>query len=326
MKRIFLLAIMVMPLASGALAGQAARPDAPASLDLPSYTSDLGRWSESAHRLSEHPEEAAALRKQLPDRWSVAVQEQHFEVSTRWLGAALDRLAANPKLAKGVSQRISVRLESMLQDSQALARISEPNLGLARTKLDDILKRREFRSVRAPSEVETLWDRLVDWVWRFINRMFSRVGEHPAATRALLWGVVIALGLVFLIWLVYSLANISLDNFSFRRSPPSMDVAAPLGTWREWLQKARTAAAHGEYREAVRIVYGAAVRRLAEAGTWQVDPSRTHREYVRLLPADSLQRPPLVAITTCFERVWYGHAQASAVDYEAVLAELESLR
>jgi len=316
---------MVVPLAAGALAGQAARPDASAPLDLPGYTSELGRWSESARRLSEHPEEAAALRKQLPDHWSVAVQEQHFEVSTHWLGAALDRLAANPKLAKVESQRISVRLESMLQDSQALGGISESNLSLARTKLNDILKRREFRSVHAPSEVETLWDRLVDWVWRFINRLFSRIGEHPAATNVLLWGVVIVLGLIFLIWLIHSLTNVSLDGFSFRRSRGPVEVAAPLGTWREWAQKARAAAARGDYRDAVRIIYGAAVRRIAEAGTWQVDPARTHREYVRLLPANSLQRPPLVAITTCFERVWYGQAAASAVDYEAILAELESL-
>ena len=33
----------------------------------------------------------------------------------------------------------------------------------------------------------------------------------------------------------------------------------------------------------------------------------------------------LVAIATCFERVWYGNATASAADYEAALAELESL-
>ena len=92
------------------------------------------------------------------------------------------------------------------------------------------------------------------------------------------------------------------------------------------MQHARAAAARGEYRDAIRILYGAAVRRIEEGGTWQVDPARTHREYVRLLPADSLQRPPLAAITTCFEHVWYGHAQASAIEFEAILAELESLR
>jgi hypothetical protein len=56
-----------------------------------------------------------------------------------------------------------------------------------------------------------------------------------------------------------------------------------------------------------------------------VDPARTHREYVRLLPIGSLHRAGLVAITNCFERVWYGHAPASAEDYEAMLTELEAL-
>ena len=73
------------------------------------------------------------------------------------------------------------------------------------------------------------------------------------------------------------------------------------------------------------MIYGAAVLLMGEAGVWQVDPSRTHREYARLLPLDSAHRPHLIAITTCFERVWYGQAQVSARDYEAALAELESL-
>jgi hypothetical protein len=33
----------------------------------------------------------------------------------------------------------------------------------------------------------------------------------------------------------------------------------------------------------------------------------------------------LIAISRRFEQVWYGYAQASGRDYEAVLAELESL-
>jgi hypothetical protein len=274
--------------------------------------------------LREHPEEATALRQQLPDHWAVTVEEQRFLVPTQWLGADLDRLAANPKLATDTSQEICVRLNSMLQDTRSLARISEPNSSLARAKLDDILKRHEFRNVRAPSREESIWDQITAWVWKLIDSLLNHAGNHPAMTKVLLWGVVIALGLVFLGWLIYSLANLSLAKLSFRRSPPPVD-SPPAGTWREWVQQARGAAARGDYRDAVRIIYGAAVRRIEEGGTWQVDPSRTHREYVRLLAADSLQRPPLVAITTCFERVWYGHASASAVDYEVVLAELESL-
>lgn len=320
MKRTSLLAILALTLASGALAGQTLSADPSAPLDLQSYSQELERWSASARRLREHPEEATMLRKQLPDHWSVAVEEQRFQVSTAWLGAALDRVGTDPQLAVGTSQEMGDRLKAMLQDSQDLAQVGELDTGLAHAKLDNILKRREFRSIHAPSEGEAFWDRIMDRVWRFIGRLLSRAGDHPAVARVLLWGVVMVFGLAFLVWLVHSLTHIS-----FQRLPVALDVATGRQTWREWALGARAAAARGEYRDAVRIIYGAAVRRMEAAGTWQLDPSRTHREYLRLLPADSSQRPPLVAITTCFERVWYGHAPASAVDYEAALADLESL-
>jgi hypothetical protein len=350
MKRTSLLAVLVLALAASVASGNVAGNVAPpfraaraglkpgattattaktatttAALDLQDYTLELDRWSAFAQRLRTHPEEAAALRKQLPDHWSVAVDEQRFQVSTEWLGAALDRLTANPKLAVDTSREMNDRLESMLTDSRSLARTAVPPSGRARAKLDEILKRREFRSVHAQNQAESFWDMLSEWVWKFINKLFQGAQSHPAVTKVLLWAVVIALGLAFLGWLIYTLAHLSLASFLDRPLPAPAEDAALPGSWREWVQRARAAAARSEYREAVRIIYGAAVRRIGEAGTWQIDPARTHREYVRLLPANSLQRPPLVAITTCFERVWYGHAQTSAAEYEAVLAELESL-
>jgi len=325
MKPICLFALGVVPLVSGLFARPAASANPPEPLDLQAYTGELSRWSASASRLSVHPEEARALRKQLPDHWSVAVQEQRFLVSTEWLAAALDRLAANPKLAKDTSREMDIRLNAMLQDSQCLVQTPEPNSSLARSKLNDILKRREFRSVRAAIEEESLWDRLVDWVWTLISRLFRHVGGHPAATQGFLWGVVIVLGLAFLGWLVHSLTRLSTANLSFRRLPVTGESAASTADWQKWAQEGHAAAERGEYRDAVRITYGAAVRRIAEAGFWQIDPSRTHREYVRLLPAGSSQRPHVAAITNLFEGVWYGHEQASAAIYESARAELESL-
>jgi hypothetical protein len=325
MTRILLLTIWFLPFALSAPAGQGANASPPAPLDLQGYEAQLVRWSASAHRLGEHPEEAGALRKQLPDHWSVAVQDQRFQVSTIWLAAALDRLAADPKLAKDMSQEVGGRLDSMLRDARDLASITSPAYESSRSKLENILKRREFRAVNAPSSQKSLWDQITDWVWKFLNKFFDRVGGHPAATRTVLWGIVVAMGLAFLVWLVALLSRVSVSDFSQRRLPAPGEDSAPSGSWRDWVQQARAAAARADYRDAVRIIYGAAVRRLGEAGTWQVDPTRTHREYVRLLPTDSAQRPPLVAITTRFESVWYGGAQATAVDFEAVLADLESL-
>lgn len=325
MKRLFLLATVFVQLASGALMVRAAGVDAPASLDLPAYFTELGRWSGLVHRLREHPEEAVLLRKQLPDHWTVAARGQRFQVSTAWLAEALDHLASDPKLAASTSRELEDRLQLILQDSQGLARISEPSPVEARAKLDEILQRREFRSVHAANAKEELWDQFIDWLWKLADKLFNRVGSHPDSTRVFLWGAVIVLGLVFLGWLIYSILNVPFSTLSFHRKHLPPPEEEPAVTWNQLVQQARAAAARGDYRDAVRIIYGAAVRRIAEDGAWRVDPARTHREYVRLLPPDSAQRPRFLAITSCFELVWYGSAEASANDYEAMLAELESL-
>ncbi len=297
-----------------------------AQLDVQSYLSELGRWSASAERLREHPEEAAALRETLPAQWSVSVQEQQFQVPTRWLHDALDKLAKNPKTAHDVSADIGDRLKFMVQDAQALSEQSTTDPGPAREKLDSILKRREFRSVRATNESESLWDEFTDWVWRILTRIFNGAAGHPKVATVLLWALVTLLSLAFLAWLIYSLSRVSLADLTARRARTPLGETGSVKTWREMAQNARGAAANGDFREAIRIIYAAAVLRISDAGVWRVDPTRTHREYLHLLPQNSSQQPELAAITTCFERVWYGQAAATAGDYEAAMSRLESLQ
>ena len=148
MTRILLLTISFLLFALSVPASHAASASPPAPLDLPGYEAQLLRWSSSAHRLGEHPEEAAELRKQLPDHWSVTEQDQRFQVSSEWLAAALDRLSANPKLAKETSQEVGSRLDSMLRDLRDLSAITPPAYQSSRVKLDNILKRREFRALK----------------------------------------------------------------------------------------------------------------------------------------------------------------------------------
>jgi len=317
--------IMLLTAPFTAVGGQAHSVATPAHFDLRSYIAELGRWEDSARRLGLQPEEAAALRKQLPDHWSVVVDGQDFEVSTAWLDTALEGVVTNPGLAKKTSKEAGNRLDLMRHDAEALARLSGSKTSLARTKLGGILRRREFRSVGPPTRVDSLWARLGDWVRRFLDSLLRRAGGYPAASAAVLWGVVVLASLIFLGWLIKSLAKLSFAGLSIRRPTTPAEVLNSPGSWREWALQARAAAGRGECREAIRIIYGAAVRRIEEAGAWQVDPSRTHREYLRLLSPDSSRRPPLAAITTCFERVWYGNVPASSQDCDELLGELESL-
>jgi len=295
-----------------------AAPTAP--LDLRGYIAELERWSELAGRLADHPEQAGVLRRQLPDSWLVVVQKQRFNVSTRSLGEALDRVVRDPATATRSAQDISGQIDTLLDDARATYRTSKRDYSPERAWLDQILKRSEYRFVREGASSETFWDQLLDRLYHWVSGILDRTGNHPKVTNFLRWGIVILLGLVLLAWLVHSLTQVSSQR------PSASTVGARAAPPRDWVEEARSAAARGEFREAIRLVYGAALLALGEAGAWQVDRSRTHREYLRLLPADSARRPHLVALTDCFERVWYGRAQASGGDYEAALAELESLR
>jgi hypothetical protein len=312
-KRLPVFAALLLLLVQGGLGAQSK------SVDLQSYTSELERWSASANRLRDHPKEAAALRKQLPDSWLVTVEGQRFAVSTQPLGAALDRLIQDPGKAGAVSREVSSRVGSLFEEARAMSRASRPDYSGTRAKLDDILKRHEFRQARGANDSETLWDRLLVSAWQWINKFLNRAGGHPRVANLLRWGIVLALGLICLAWLLNTLTHISYSQL------PAPKPATSPRPRRDWAQQARDAAAQGEFREAIRIIYGSAVLLLGEAGAWHVDPARTHREYVRLLPAESALRPHLIALTDCFEQVWYGRAQASAREYEAALAELESL-
>ena len=300
-------------------AGQAASTGPTQSFDLQTYRAELERWSESVNRLREHPEEAPVLRKELPDFWTVTVQEQRFLVSTQAIKSALDRVVQDPDKAVEGAQEISSQVESLSAEARALSGASVRDDGSARAKLDNILKRREFRFAAEPDEAESFWNVLEDKARQWIEKLLNRAGRHPRAANYLRWGIVIALGLICLVWLVYTLAHI-----------PSAGALAPKATTpaqppHDGVRQARETAAQGEYREAIRMIYGAAVLRLGEYGAWRVDPSRTHREYLRLLPSDSALRPHLAALTDSFEQVWYGSARASVAEYEAALAELESL-
>jgi Domain of unknown function (DUF4129) len=317
---IFVLAFLLLQLAPAAPAVQASTADAQETFTWQQYAAELERWSAAAERLGKHPEEAVSLRKQLPRRWSVTVQKQHFLVPTTPLSAELDRIIQKPQLAGDAAQELSARVDLMLQDSRAMAEGSTPNYSAARTKLDRILKRREFRYVVGRDEGESLWTRLVSKLWEWLYGLMQRAGNHPRVQGVLLWGIVIATGVIFLLWFLHTLTHIS-----YRRAYAPAKAAAPPASWQVWLDQAQAAARRGEFRDGIRILFGVAVRRLEESGAWQVDPARTHREYVRMLPSHSAYRPHLMAIATCFERVWYGHMPACGGDYEAVRAELESL-
>jgi hypothetical protein len=103
----------------------------------------------------------------------------------------------------------------------------------------------------------------------------------------------------------------------------------PVRPWSEWLAEARAAAARGDTRAAIRAVYWCAIAFLETQGAWRADPSRTPREYVRLLAGGpqsaSAHTPALRGLTRMLEQIWYGTSPADATRYAEALDHLKSL-
>jgi hypothetical protein len=88
----------------------------------------------------------------------------------------------------------------------------------------------------------------------------------------------------------------------------------------DWQRQAETHAAAGEWRDAVHCLYWAAIVLLEGRRAWRHNPTRTPREYVRLLRAGSTQQTALRALTQIFERVWYGLREADAAEFQRAQA------
>jgi hypothetical protein len=93
----------------------------------------------------------------------------------------------------------------------------------------------------------------------------------------------------------------------------------------DWARMAEQAAAAGDWREAVHCLYWASITLLEGRRAWRHNPTRTPREYVRLLKPGSSQQQGLRRMTQIFERIWYGHRDAEAEVYAQAHACFETL-
>lgn len=320
MRRTLVFVPLLIALAAPAQAQKNTAASNQAPLDLTSYLAQIDSWSAAIARVKEHPEEASALRNGLPKAWSVSIGCQHFEVSTQWFDSELASVEKDPRVAPEASGRMRVRLAAMRASAQALEQPRQLDPKLARTKLDEILRRQEFRSVHGPTWWDRLRDRLVAWLADFIETVLERLHGHPTVARIFLWGLVIGIVLAFLVWMVRLVLSQPVGI------PLGLEEAAPASqTWQRLARAAVEAGGQGAYRDAIRLAYWAGIYRLEELGLWRADRTRTHREYLRLLPATHPQRGAFSAVTSCFERAWYGAEVASPEEFQFALVQLEKL-
>jgi len=84
-------------------------------------------------------------------------------------------------------------------------------------------------------------------------------------------------------------------------------------------------AGQGRYAEAVHALLLAAIRHFAERSRTAIQPSRTSRELVRLLPLGPEAREAFAELVRTVELSLFGGAEVGAEDYERNLARFQEL-
>lgn len=296
------------------------------TLSVPAYAQEIDRWSAELAKAKEQPENVAMLSRQVPPDWQVMVGAQIVKVPTDWLRSGLEFAGKNPRTTAQSIDRLLTRLEAMRREALALAEQPRGPDESAPGKLRAILARPEFREIHGPTWLDRIGERARKWLRAFLDRLAQRMSGHERIAwffRLLPWAVLVCAAGGLLAWMVWLLLRRSTARLLELGVPRPASILGP--SWQQMMEAARKAGAAGEYREAIRLAYLTALHHLEVRKVWRVDPARTHREYLRMVPREQPEHEPLALLTRQFELTWYGSQPATPGDFKTAVNQLERL-
>jgi hypothetical protein len=280
------------------------------------YRAELDRVLAATQQLNSSESSSPEALRHLPQSWRVRTDQQEFEISTEGLQRDIRRYDRDKSAANALV--IRRRLESL---RSAIDGYEKPpaDISGSRAALNSILAGHEFQDVRGPSWWDRLKQRLLEFLFHILRRIFRSVAV-PNISKYFVYGLM-GIALLALLYIAYrSFWRIQ----EFEGIVPT-DLPVSAKEWAFWLAEARAAAAKGEWRDAIHLAYWAGISFLERQGFWKPDRARTPREYLRLFSGASEQRETLVSLTRIFELAWYAKRDASERTFSEALAELEKL-
>ena len=219
-----------------------------------------------------------------------------------------------------------------------------PDAAEAEKQAAEILARPEFQIEPEKPETQPTWIQSIGewfkrqfrafgrWIAYWWNRLFPHRNVAPGGlvglaefVRFLLYFAVGVGTLVGLYFLAMYLSGKRTGNKK-TRGTGATGLDLDLNEFPDPLGYAREVAARGDYREAVRLVYIASLRRLAGSGLVVLQENRTNWEYQRALRSRSQNAYDiLLPGTRLFDRIWYGRQSATQAEYEQTVALHDSL-
>src|SRR6185437_14663459 len=227
------------------------------------------------------------------------------------IGQASDALPPPPTTTQ-LLQSAEKRLAADDRQANDKAR-PEPENAVQRKVMEQVLAGRQFRGMGQASPVDSLKEKVTNW----LNSLFARAAGLGARAPWLGRAAVAAFILAVCVGLAWGLVRFERR----RRIRLTKESMAPVRDapsardWQLWLEDARKAAGVGLWREAIHCVYWAAISHLESRRLWPTDCARTPREYLALMAGEDPRRVGLAALTGSFERTWYGGRAAGEGEY-----------
>ena len=227
-----------------------------------------------------------------------------------------------PPTTSRLLQQAEQRLTADLAQATAAPSAASAH-SLERETMAQVLAGRDFRDLQQPTVRDSMLEKVGGWLNHLLESATRLRARSAWIGRLVVWGFILGVS-VALVW-----ALLQLERRWRIRLVPEGRVPAPNApsarNWQLWLEDARRAAASGMWREAIHLVYWAAIARLESRRLWPADRARTPREYLALIAPEDPRRAGLAALTGSFERTWYGGRSAAESDFrraEAIAASL----
>jgi len=246
----------------------------------------------------------------------IETAERRWTIPTYELHKALADWRAHPDA--GARRKIADRLRLARAHAASFAAGPTEASG-SRAALAAILARKEFRAIGGPNWFDQLRERALRWLVGLLQRIVGS-SAFPTISRLAVYVLILVAVIATALWMFRALRR----SAATEATALQIDVVPPR-SWAVWLAQARDAASQNDWREAVRHAYWCGIAWLETRGAWRPDPSRTPREYLRLLPASNEHARALRTLTVLTEHVWYGAAPAGAAQFEDALARLTDL-
>jgi len=172
----------------------------------------------------------------------------------------------------------------------------------------------------------TLWERLKTKILNAIIQIFTGIDRvttrSPWVGRTLEWLLFIAAAVGLVVW---ALRTVQRQRLRVALGAEPVKSTSWGRETEEWWRQAEREAARGAWREAIHALYWAAIVHLEGRRAWRHNPSRTPREYVRLLKAGSAEQRELRGLTSALEQSWYGQRKADAQEFTEARESFERL-